>query len=328
MRETDTDREGPEVRRDVLRARARGGAGAGARPRRALPARRGLRPARDRAGARGRRAAGRRMGRVLDAAAELRVAPARGRRPAGGRARRRGRRRAGRRRGAERRRSGSPRTSPASRACGSARRCEERLGLPVTVENDVSLAAVGEQWRGIAEGVDDFAFLSVGTGLGCGLVLRGELHRGHHGAAGEVDYALGGEPERENDPAAVGVSAYAERLVEEGRLTTALAPPYDVARDLRGGAGGRRAGAGRRGRGGAADRRATSSRSRRSSTSRSSSSAVASARTPTCCSSRSAACSPSAAPTRRGSRSPVSATPRCSPARSRSVCARRWTMCS
>jgi predicted NBD/HSP70 family sugar kinase len=105
---------------------------------------------------------------------------------------------------------------------------QERLGVPVTVENDVSLAAVGEQWRGIAQGVDDFAFLSVGTGLGCGLVLRGELHRGHHGAAGEVDYALGGDVERENDPAAVGVSAYAARLAAEGRLPTTLTPPYDV----------------------------------------------------------------------------------------------------
>jgi predicted NBD/HSP70 family sugar kinase len=105
---------------------------------------------------------------------------------------------------------------------------QERLGVPVTVENDVSLAAVGEQWRGIAEGVDDFAFLSVGTGLGCGLVLRGELHRGHHGAAGEVDYALGGDLERENDPAAVGVSALAARLAAEGGLQTTLGPPFDV----------------------------------------------------------------------------------------------------
>jgi predicted NBD/HSP70 family sugar kinase len=104
---------------------------------------------------------------------------------------------------------------------------QERLGVPVTVENDVSLAAVGEQWRGIAHGLDDFAFLSVGTGLGCGLVLRGELHRGHHGAAGEVDYALGGDLERENDPAAVGVSAYAARLAAEGRPTT-LQAPFDV----------------------------------------------------------------------------------------------------
>ena len=96
------------------------------------------------------------------------------------------------------------------------------------VENDVNLAALGEQWRGIAHGLEDFVFLSIGTGLGGGLVLRGELHRGHHGAAGEVDYALGGDLERENDPAAVGVSAYAARLTAEGRLATTLEPPFDV----------------------------------------------------------------------------------------------------
>jgi predicted NBD/HSP70 family sugar kinase len=105
---------------------------------------------------------------------------------------------------------------------------QERLGVPVTVENDVSLAAVGEHWRGVGQGVEDFAFLSVGTGLGAGLVLHGELHRGHHGAAGEVDYALGGDLERENDPAASGASAFAAQLAAEGRLATSLTPPYDV----------------------------------------------------------------------------------------------------
>ena len=49
----------------------------------------------------------------------------------------------------------------------------ERLGLPVSLENDINLAAVGERWRGVARGVEDFVFLSVGTGLGSGLVLRG-----------------------------------------------------------------------------------------------------------------------------------------------------------
>jgi predicted NBD/HSP70 family sugar kinase len=105
---------------------------------------------------------------------------------------------------------------------------EERLGVPVTVDNDVNLAAIGEHWRGVGQGVEDFVFLSVGTGLGAGLVLRGELHRGHHGAAGEVDFALGGDLERENDPAAVGVSELAARLAAEGRLVTALGPPYDA----------------------------------------------------------------------------------------------------
>jgi predicted NBD/HSP70 family sugar kinase len=105
---------------------------------------------------------------------------------------------------------------------------EQRLGVPVTVENDVSLAAVGEHWRGVGQGVDDFAFLSVGTGLGAGLVLRGELHRGHHGAAGEVDYALGGDVEDEIDPSAAVTSAYAAQLAAEGLLRTTLTPPFDV----------------------------------------------------------------------------------------------------
>ena len=63
------------------------------------------------------------------------------------------------------------------------------------IENDINLAALGERWRGVARGVDDFAFISIGTGLGAGIVLRGELHRGHNGSAGELDYARVG-PER------------------------------------------------------------------------------------------------------------------------------------
>jgi predicted NBD/HSP70 family sugar kinase len=100
---------------------------------------------------------------------------------------------------------------------------EACLSVPVTVENDVNLAALGEQWRGIGQGVDDFVFLSVGTGLGAGLVLRGELHRGHHGAAGEVDYAIEGV-----DPAAPEVTEYAAKLAAEGRHATALTAPFDV----------------------------------------------------------------------------------------------------
>jgi predicted NBD/HSP70 family sugar kinase len=66
------------------------------------------------------------------------------------------------------------------------------LGLPVTLENDINLAALGEQWQGVARGVDDFVFLSVGTGMGAGLVLGGELHRGRNGAAGEIDFVFTG----------------------------------------------------------------------------------------------------------------------------------------
>src|SRR6266545_115984 len=101
------------------------------------------------------------------------------------------------------------------------------FGVVVTLENDVNLAAVGEQWLGVARGIDDFAFLSVGTGLGMGLVVGGELHRGHHGAAGEVDYALGGIAD-EVDPSAAGVAALAARLVEDSSGGASLTPPYEA----------------------------------------------------------------------------------------------------
>jgi predicted NBD/HSP70 family sugar kinase len=101
------------------------------------------------------------------------------------------------------------------------------LGIDVTLENDVNLAAVGERWAGVARGVDDFAFLSVGTGMGMGLVLGGELHRGSHGAAGEVDWALAGLAE-DVDPSADGVAALAERVAPAGSAGTSLAPPYDA----------------------------------------------------------------------------------------------------
>jgi predicted NBD/HSP70 family sugar kinase len=102
----------------------------------------------------------------------------------------------------------------------------DRLGLHVMLENDINLAALGERWQGVARGVDDFVFLSIGTGMGAGLVLRGELHRGHHGAAGELDYALTGISE-ELAPCAEALVTLTARLVGEGELETSLAAPYD-----------------------------------------------------------------------------------------------------
>ena len=108
----------------------------------------------------------------------------------------------------------------------------ERLGLPVTVENDVNLAALGEHAQGAARGVDDVLFLSVGSGLGAGLVLGGRLHRGHRGAAGEVDFvpfarAAGpSAPGVAIDPSANGLIALAERLA--GSHPSSLLRPFDT----------------------------------------------------------------------------------------------------
>jgi len=103
---------------------------------------------------------------------------------------------------------------------------EERLGLPITLQNDINLAALGERELGVARGVDDFVFLSVGTGMGAGVVLRGELHTGRHGFAGEIDFAL--DPLDEDvDPAAPQIMELAARMAD-GHEGTSLSPPFDA----------------------------------------------------------------------------------------------------
>jgi predicted NBD/HSP70 family sugar kinase len=64
----------------------------------------------------------------------------------------------------------------------------DRLGERVTIENDVNLAAIGEAAFGLGRDVRDFVFLSVGTGIGMGLIVDGRLRRGVHGAAGEIGF--------------------------------------------------------------------------------------------------------------------------------------------
>jgi predicted NBD/HSP70 family sugar kinase len=64
----------------------------------------------------------------------------------------------------------------------------DELGTKTVFENDVNLAALGERWHGLGKDVDHFAFLHLGTGVGLGIVVDGELYRGAGGAAGEVGY--------------------------------------------------------------------------------------------------------------------------------------------
>lgn len=64
------------------------------------------------------------------------------------------------------------------------------LGLPAWVYNDASLAAFGEYVFGIGSGTESFAMITLGTGIGGGLVLNGQLYGGHRGYAGEIGHLV------------------------------------------------------------------------------------------------------------------------------------------
>jgi predicted NBD/HSP70 family sugar kinase len=64
----------------------------------------------------------------------------------------------------------------------------ERYGVPVMVDNDANLGALAEYWWGAGQGVRDIAYIKVGTGIGSGHVIGGELFSGANGFAGEIGH--------------------------------------------------------------------------------------------------------------------------------------------
>ena len=114
-----------------------------------------------------------------------------------------------------------------------ARELEEKLGVPIFLENDANMAAIGEHWRGVAQDVNNFVFIAIGTGTGAGVFVNGKLYRGRTGSAGEVyrmniDWQcwaedFGDSGHFESSVSGMGIAA-------EGRK--ALQPPASSASDL------------------------------------------------------------------------------------------------
>jgi len=67
---------------------------------------------------------------------------------------------------------------------------EARLGLRVVVENDANCAVLGEYWQGAARGASSVFMFTLGTGIGGGLVINGNLWRGQVGIAGEIGHTI------------------------------------------------------------------------------------------------------------------------------------------
>lgn len=114
------------------------------------------------------------------------------------------------------------------------RRLEQLTGRSVVVENDANAAAWGEFRFGAGSDIDDMVLVTVGTGVGGGIVHRGELVRGGFGAAGEIGHL---RVVRDGRPCGCGrrgcfeqyasgsalVASARERLADGGAATTALA---------------------------------------------------------------------------------------------------------
>ncbi|MFB9836320.1 ROK family transcriptional regulator, partial [Actinoallomurus acaciae] len=64
----------------------------------------------------------------------------------------------------------------------------QRLGCPVLVDNDVNIMALGELHAGSARSIDDVLLVKIGTGVGCGILVDGEIYRGMSGSAGDIGH--------------------------------------------------------------------------------------------------------------------------------------------
>ncbi|GGA79331.1 ROK family transcriptional regulator [Ornithinibacillus halotolerans] len=67
---------------------------------------------------------------------------------------------------------------------------EKLLPFPVYIDNDVNVAVLGEQWKGEGTSCDTFLMITLGTGVGCGIILDGKLYRGASFSAGEIGYMV------------------------------------------------------------------------------------------------------------------------------------------
>jgi len=116
----------------------------------------------------------------------------------------------------------------------------DTFGVPVAVDNDVNMAALGEMWVGSAQRESSFVFIALGAGIGAGIVLDGRLHRGSRWYAGEVghmnlDYRqwavdFGGQGYLERQAGAAAIVKAGERLGIDRSGTDGSHALFDAAR--------------------------------------------------------------------------------------------------
>jgi glucokinase len=114
---------------------------------------------------------------------------------------------------------------------------QERVGLPVFVDNDANVAALAEHLYGAGRGAQDVVMLTIGTGIGGGLILGGEVYRGSTGAAAELGHIViveDGLPCQGNCPNHGCVETYASgtAIAREGKAAAEREPDSALGRAL------------------------------------------------------------------------------------------------
>ena len=71
-----------------------------------------------------------------------------------------------------------------------AKTLQEKAGIPVFVENDANIAALGEYWEGHGNQVENLIIITLGTGVGGGIISDGEILHGENGTAGEIGHII------------------------------------------------------------------------------------------------------------------------------------------
>ena len=116
-------------------------------------------------------------------------------------------------------------------------RMKELTGINCAALNDANAAALGEMWQGTAKGFKNLVFVTLGTGVGGGIIVEGKVISGTHGGGGEIGHILVNPEEQdvcgcgcrghlEQYASATGLCRVTRKLLKEGRLASGLSSDY------------------------------------------------------------------------------------------------------
>ncbi len=121
---------------------------------------------------------------------------------------------------------------------------EEHLGVPVKIDNDANVAALGEAWSGAGRGISNLVCFTLGTGVGGGIIINGEIYQGFSGFAGELGHIKVVDADEaiqcgcgqygcvESVSSATGIVHMAKQAVQAGRQTTLCTLAEITAKDV------------------------------------------------------------------------------------------------